>query len=169
LGLPYPGGPRLDDLASRGRDDVHAFPISRLGKDSLDFSFSGLKTAMLYAVQGVPGRDEPRTVADLTEDRRADLAAGFQRAAVEALMLKVKRAFDRHPCSTLIVGGGVSANSRLRDALASFASAKGVDLYLPPMTYCVDNAAMIAGLGHALLDAGRVADLTLTPVPTTGC
>ncbi len=182
LGLPHPGGPNLDALAATGggNDRALELPISRIAPGSLDFSFSGLKTALLYAVRGVPftrgspGRLPPPPPESLTDSRRADLAACFQRAACAAVMLKLTRAFDQlaqrgdQPLS-LLTGGGVTANSRLRAQLAERAASWGVPLFLPAMQYCVDNAAMIAGLGGELLRAGRVADLNLQPVPTTAC
>ncbi|MBK7406294.1 MAG: tRNA (adenosine(37)-N6)-threonylcarbamoyltransferase complex transferase subunit TsaD [Phycisphaerales bacterium] len=183
LGLPHPGGPNLDRLAaSPGADDrAHRFPIARLSPDSLDLSFSGLKTALLYAVRGQPGRGEhgpqgyERTEAELSPERRRDLAASFQRAAIDAVLLKLARALDRFedlagaPCASLVTGGGVTANSLLRRELARVAVERRLPLILPPHELCVDNAAMIAGLGYELLRAGRVADLSLAPVPTTAC
>ena len=172
LGLEYPGGPALDRLAQEpGADDrAHEFPISRLGKDSLDFSFSGLKTAVLYRVRGVPGKDEPRDTGQLTEQQRRDIAASFQRAAVGAITLKLGRALGRVPgCKSLIVGGGVSANSRLRAQAEGFAHEHGLRLRLPELAYCIDNAAMIAGLGAIHLERGEVSGLDLAPVPTTAC
>jgi len=172
LGLPYPGGPNVDRLASEpGADDrAHDFPVSRLASDSLDLSFSGLKTAVLYAVRGVPGKETPREPSTLSHAQRRDIAAAFQRAAVDALLLKLGRALERGDSwRTLIVGGGVSANSRLRREAASFARAHDLTLRIPPPAYCVDNAAMIAGLGHVLLEAGRRDGLDLEAVPTTAC
>lgn len=180
LGLPHPGGPNLDTLAASttAEDRSVDFPISRLSQASLDFSFSGLKTAMLYAVRGVPhhpsrpSREPPPP--PLTDTRRAQLAASFQRAASAAVILKLTRALDlltsrgERPRS-LLCGGGVTANSRLRAELASFAAKHRLHLAIPPMAYCVDNAAMIAGLGHQLHASGVLADLSLQPVPTTAC
>lgn len=172
LGLDYPGGPALDRMAQEaGADDrAHDFPISRLGKGSLDFSFSGLKTAVLYAVRGVPGRDEPRDESSLSDQQRRDIAASFQRAASEAVRLKLGRAIAHVPgCRSLIVGGGVSANSRLRAEAGAFAGKHGLALRLPEMAYCIDNAAMIAGLGAVLIEQGETSGLGLSPVPTTAC
>ncbi len=196
LGLPYPGGPNVDRLAQEeGADDTaHAFPISRLKRDSLDFSFSGLKTAVLYAIRGVPkpGGIFERTIDDLSHEQRRDTAASFQRAAVEAIILKLTRAVNQAekqqtdkqpargqardhetgrtaPYKTLLVGGGVSANTLLRHRLTTFAHEHGLALRLPALEHCVDNAAMIAGLGSALLQAGRRDNLTLTATPTTAC
>lgn len=194
LGLPYPGGPNLDRLAAEpGADDrAQDFPVSRLGRESLDFSFSGLKTSMLYAVRGVPRPKRPRgsggtrgegggggggaalaferDASDLTPQRRRDLAASFQRAAVQAVILKLTRLLDERPhAKAVVVGGGVSANSRLRAELAALAGERELLLVVPPMRYCVDNAAMIAGLAYPLLRAGEESGLDLVPVPTTAC
>lgn len=180
LDAGYPGGPAVDRLAQQG--DAHApanptLPISMLEADSLDFSFSGLKTALLYAVRGQPvGRGKQayfeRSAADLTPTHKADLAAAFQYAAVQAVIRKLGRAVDhleavgRRP-DTLILGGGVSANSEIRRQLKTFAEAQHLTLHLPAMDYCVDNAAMIAGYGYTLLQAGDLADLDMPVVATT--
>ncbi len=174
LGLAYPGGPRLDALASQPDADetVCKLPISRLGKDSLDFSYSGLKTALLYEVRGIPapGGVFQRDHDALSELHKRDLAACFQNAAVSAVMLKLGHALKQYgECHTLLVGGGVSANSRLRAELVTLASERGLELRLPAMEYCMDNAAMIAGLAWHLHKAGVEDDLTLRAVPTTGC
>jgi N6-L-threonylcarbamoyladenine synthase len=170
LGLGFPGGPEVDRLAQRGDENSIEFPVSRLSAGSLDFSFSGLKTAALYALRGVPNaRVDLRGVH--VPPSAADLAASFQRAAVGAVVLKVRRAIAQHPgCRGLLVGGGVSANSRLRRELVLLAKQEGLELRLPGVGLCLDNAAMIAGLGHALLDArGWVGDdLGFPAVPTTG-
>jgi N6-L-threonylcarbamoyladenine synthase len=172
LGLAYPGGPQLDRLAQReGADDrAYDLPISRLGPDSLDFSFSGLKTSLLYAVRGrpLPGGQFERDHTWLSEASRADFAASFQRAAARAVMLKLERALEHIPgCRVLLTGGGVTANSRLRRELAGFAAGKGLRLFLPAMEFCVDNAAMIAGLAYHFLEAGRTSNLDLAASPTT--
>lgn len=183
LGLGHPGGPNLDRLAaSEGADDcAHSFPIARLSRESLDMSFSGLKTSLLYAVRGTPGRGPhgpqgyERCAEDLSDEERRDLAASFQKAAVDAVLLKLGRALDRFeelagtPCRAVLTGGGVTANSLLRARLTALGEKRRLPVVLPPMVFCVDNAAMIAGLGHELLAAGRTADLTLAPVPTTAC
>jgi N6-L-threonylcarbamoyladenine synthase len=181
LGLPYPGGPNLDRLAQRpGADDrAHDFPVSRLGPESLDFSFSGLKTSLLYAVRGkpLPGGAFERDHAWLSDASKADFAASFQRAAVKAVTIKLGRALERvnadlaaagrPACRALLAGGGVTANTRLRAELGAFAAKHDLELRLPAMPYCVDNAAMIAGLGYHLLAAGRASGLDLQAVPTT--
>jgi N6-L-threonylcarbamoyladenine synthase len=188
LGLPYPGGPNLDRLAQERRDDDVPvdLPVSTLGPESLDFSFSGLKTSLLYTVRGKPqGRGKSaifeRDHTSLSTNEIRCLAVGFQLAAVRAVTLKLERAleqarqghgdFSRHGAGykTLLVGGGVSANSHLRSELEALAARHDLDLRLPAFEYCLDNAAMIAGLGARLHEVGRVADLTLAAEPTTRC
>lgn len=176
LGIPYPGGPNLDRLASTpgASDAAHAFPVSRLSPTSLDFSFSGLKTSLLYRVRGVPRRGQPAPAAlPLTHDERRDLAASFQRAAVDAILLKLSRAVEDArsrmgtPIRTLLTGGGVTANSRLRRELSAFAAKHRLALSLPQMDLCMDNAAMIAGLGHELLSRGHADSLSLRASPSS--
>lgn len=174
LGLGHPGGPAIDALARRGDDRAHDFPISRLAPGSLDFSFSGLKTAVLYAVRGVPTGASgvgafARGHEALSGAEKAGVAASFQRAACAAVVLKLERALDAPGAPawrSLLVGGGVSANTRLRAELAALASRRGLALGVPPMEFCMDNAAMIAGLAHHRLAAGAVDDLSLQAEPT---
>lgn len=174
LGLPYPGGPNLDRLASEaGANDAAVdLPISRLGKHSLDFSFSGLKTALLYSVRGVPGERVPVAPPEFTDARRRDLAASFQKAACAAAILKIERALDAAaargtPYRAILTGGGVTANSRLRRELLALGSRRTLHVYLPPLAWCVDNAAMIAGLAYQRLEAGERDDWSLAAQPTT--
>jgi N6-L-threonylcarbamoyladenine synthase len=141
LGLGYPGGPVIDKLAQQGDGRAVEFPRSLLGRDSLDFSFSGLKTAVLYHVRGVPGRvrapnDAPAKIEDT--------CASFQAACVDTIVKKLRRGVARTGAQSVIIGGGVSANSGLRDALQRF----DLPVYFPPLRYCTDNAAMSAGLAH---------------------
>ena len=170
LGLPYPGGPEIQKLASHADPSAVAdrFPVANLGKDSLDWSFSGLKTAVLYRVRGVPERGAfPRDHAELPRHERAAIAHAFQHAAVAAVTRVAERAFERHPdARTLLVGGGVSANALLRERLAALADRRSVGLLLPPLELCVDNAAMIAAHAHWLLGAGVTHDLALAASPT---
>ncbi len=178
LDLPYPGGPNLDKLAGTGDGRAYGFPRSMLGAESLDFSFSGLKTAVLYAVRGRPvGRGGEahfeRSANDLTEEERRDLAASFQAAAVDALIRKIDRAIDQREAGgettkSLVIGGGVSANSLLRERVKEFGERRGIAVFVPAMRYCLDNAAMIAGLAHEQLQRGDVADLSLRAVARGG-
>lgn len=176
LGLGYPGGPRLDARAQRGDDRAHEFPVSRLDAESLDFSFSGLKTALLYAVRGTPmgrgaGAAFQRDASQLRQSEIDDLCASFQRAAVAAVMLKLERAVEQRreasgeAIRSIIIGGGVSANTRLRTEARALADRRGLALHLPPPAFCLDNAAMIAGLGCLRLAAGQVDDLSLSASP----
>jgi N6-L-threonylcarbamoyladenine synthase len=181
LGLPFPGGPNLDRLASTPGADERAvkFPVSRLSPESLDFSFSGLKTAMLYAAKGVPGERGRAGVpaVELTEKRKADLAASFRRAAVDAVMLKLKWALNVIPGEgaehqrVVLCGGGVTRNTLLRSELSEWGRQRGLEVRLPPLSLCVDNGAMIAGLGYHLLESRDWTSdaLSLAAVPTTSC
>jgi N6-L-threonylcarbamoyladenine synthase len=132
LGLGYPGGPEIDRLAREGDPEAFDFPRSAPGE--LDFSFSGLKTALLYRLRDTPEAD------------RADLAASYQRAIVDALAARARRALEREGLERLAVGGGVAANSELRAAVAGL----GVPVWVPPVELCTDNAAMIAGAARFL-------------------
>jgi N6-L-threonylcarbamoyladenine synthase len=153
LGLEYPGGPAIDRLARQGNPDAIAFPRSYLKKGSLDFSFSGLKTALLYALQAIS--EQSRTA------RAADFAAGYQEAIVSVLVDKAFAAVRSSGARALAVVGGVSANSRLRTLLQQRAASEGMRLSLPPMDYCTDNAAMIAAAGKQVLRAGFHAPLDI--------
>ena len=135
LGLPYPGGPEMDRLARQGDPDAFPFPRALPG-DGLDFSFSGLKTALLYRVRDL-GDEE-------VERRRADLAASYQRAIVEALVTRSRQAIERERAVRFAIGGGVAANSELRESVAALCGELGVELWVPERTLCTDNAAMIA-------------------------
>ena len=194
LDLGYPGGPLLDRRSSHGNAGAIRFPTPRLTARSvrggrlapepaatatapdartLDFSFSGMKTALLYAVRGVPpvpGRAPPPPPVPLTEQRVSDLCASFQQAAVGQVIDVLGRALDAEAAradapATLLVGGGVSANRHLRDELSRLAAARGIELRLPAMAYCLDNAAMIAALAHWRHAAGERDPLTLAPQP----
>jgi N6-L-threonylcarbamoyladenine synthase len=135
LGLGYPGGPAVDRLAREGDPEAFAFPRSAPGE--LDFSFSGLKTALLYAIRDLGGSSEART---------ADLAASYQRAIVDALVSRTASALESTGIARLAIGGGVAANSELRDAVTGL----GVAVWVPPVELCTDNAAMIAGAARFL-------------------
>jgi N6-L-threonylcarbamoyladenine synthase len=158
LGLEYPGGPAVDRLARQGNPDAIAFPRSYLKKGSLDFSFSGLKTALLYTLQAMPEQLCARHITDL--------AASYQEAIVAVLVEKSFAAVRSSGARALAVVGGVSANSRLRALLQQRATAESVRLSLPPLAYCTDNAAMIAAAGRQALCAGLRASLALDAQPS---
>lgn len=164
LQLGYPGGPLIDTLSEEGDPYGVKLPISHLEKESLNFSFSGLKTAVLYLVNGKQGRE--RDASSLTRKQKADVAATFQRIAAEMLVEKIRRAAGRFETKSLLVGGGVSANRAIRHAVTELGKELNLPVYIPPMRYCTDNAAMIAGLGHELLQSGRIADLSLETIAT---
>lgn len=164
LGLSYPGGPGIDRVARLGDPKAVDFPRPRLEKGSLDFSFSGLKTAVLYHVHG---RDTRAPRRDLEPQQVADVAASFQEAVVDVLVAKLIEAARRTSAKRVIVGGGVAANSRLRERLRQETKRRGLDLVLPPARHCVDNAAMIAGIAWHMQRAGKISDLGLDALPTS--
>jgi N6-L-threonylcarbamoyladenine synthase len=153
LELGFPGGPAVDRLARQGNPEAIPFPRSYIRKGSLDFSFSGLKTALLYRLQKMDERS--RT------EQAADLAAGYQEAIVEVLVEKSVTAVRSSGASALAVVGGVSANSRLRAMLQLRARSEGLQLSIPPLAYCTDNAAMIAAAGRQALRTGLLASLDM--------
>jgi N6-L-threonylcarbamoyladenine synthase len=156
LGLGYPGGVQIDRLAAGGDPRAHRFPRALPGRDDLDFSFSGLKTAVATEIAGRP----PGPGAAL-----ADFCASFQTAVVEVLVRKSRRALAREGLGDLVVCGGVAANRGLRAALAQAASEDGFRLFIPIPRYCTDNAAMIAAAGSALLARGVRSPLELSVDP----
>jgi tRNA N6-adenosine threonylcarbamoyltransferase len=145
LGLPYPGGPLLAELALSGRPGAFDFPRPMLDRPGLEFSFSGLKTAVLQAVRG----------KDLTAQQRADVARGIEDAIVDTLIAKSLRALDETDQQVLVVSGGVSANRTLRTRMAAAVGARGARVYYPRIEFSTDNAAMIAVAGLARLEAGQ--------------
>jgi len=160
LGLEYPGGPSVDRAAERGNPKAVPFPRSWLGPDSFDFSFSGLKTAVLYHVRG-KGAEAKRRQTHLADQEMADVAASFQEAVVDVLVTKTLRAAEASGVDRVIVGGGVAANRRLRARLQEEADRAGIEVLLPAMRFCTDNAAMVAGLAYHYARASRFADLDL--------
>lgn len=158
LGLGYPGGPVIDELAIDGDPKAVAFPRTTLGRESLDFSFSGLKTAVLYHVRGHKGRERGPEV--LTPQQIADVAASFQAACIDVITKKLQRACKATRAKSVVLGGGVSANRGLRAALAKFP----VPVLFPPMRYCTDNAAMSAGLAELYFRDRRFSDLALDAI-----
>ncbi len=159
LNLPYPGGPEIDRLAKRGDAKAVSFPRSMLGRESLDFSFSGLKTAVLYHVNG-PGKTSGG-LEKLTEQQIADIAASFQEAVVDVLVRKTLRALDRTGYANVALSGGVAANSRLRAKMQEACAERGASFFAAKIAYCQDNAAMIAALGEHLFRQGQTVTLEL--------
>ncbi len=157
LGLGYPGGPIIDKIAQSGDPEAVKFPRSLLGRDSLDFSFSGLKTAVLYHVRGVPGK--LRAQSD-TPAKLEDICASFQAACIDTIVEKLRRGVAHAGARSIIIGGGVSANLGLRDATQSF----DLPVYFPPLKYCTDNSAMSAGLADVFYREGKFSSLDLDAV-----
>ncbi len=170
LKLGFPGGPAIDNAGRKGNPRTVDFPRPLLGGESLDFSFSGIKTAVLYHVNGVPGAvrkkqtttKQRRGIEHLSEQEIADVAASFQSAVVDVLQTKLRRAAELIAAKTLVLGGGVSANSALRAAAVELAESLDATLRLPALEFCLDNAAMTAGLGYHYFRAGQFAGLDLT-------
>ena len=160
LGLGYPGGPRIEKAALEGNADAIDFPRSMLGRDSLDFSFSGIKTAVLYHCRGQDMKGEDR-VATMNSGEISDIAASFQAAVVDVLAAKTQRGADRIKARTVLLGGGVAANSALREGLRGMCERTGRKLLIAPKRLCTDNAVMVAALGYHKFKAGMFAELTL--------
>jgi N6-L-threonylcarbamoyladenine synthase len=164
LKLPYPGGPSIEKTAADGDPAAIKFPRSMLGRDSLDFSFSGIKTAVLYHCRGQNMKGQNR-VDSMSRQEIADIAASFQAAVVDVLVKKTQRAARKIGARTVLLGGGVAANSALRAALQQMCD--GMDpptkLLVAPKEYCTDNAVMVASLAYYKFKAGLFADLTLEP------
>ena len=159
LDLGFPGGPIIQRVAAGGDPHAHRFPRTMLERDSLDFSFSGIKTAVLYHVHG-PGRTSGG-LAKLSERDVADITASFQEAVVEVLVAKTMLAVERVGVSRVVLGGGVAANARLREAMTAACAERRLDLYLSPFRYCTDNGAMIAAHGCHLFHAGQFETLAM--------
>ncbi|HNR22284.1 MAG TPA: tRNA (adenosine(37)-N6)-threonylcarbamoyltransferase complex transferase subunit TsaD [Steroidobacteraceae bacterium] len=151
LGLPYPGGPELARLALEGRPGAYRFPRPMLDRPGLEFSFSGLKTAVSLVVRA----------PDFDPARRADVAHGVETAIVATLVAKALRALEATGLDTLVVSGGVGANRRLRAELTAAAARRGARVHYPRIEFCTDNAAMVAVAGLARLRAGERSGLTI--------
>jgi len=160
LGLGYPGGPEIDRLAQKGDPAFIRFPQPRL--EGYDFSFSGLKTAVLYYLNQFSETERNR----LLRHHLADLCAAFQQAVVDVLIDALRRAVEATGIRHVAIVGGVSANSGLRAAAEALSQTLDFRLYIPPMAYCMDNAAMIAITGYFKAQAGLTSPLTLSAKPT---
>ena len=163
LGLPYPGGLMMDRLATAGRTDAFPFTAATVHDSEYDFSFSGLKTAVINCVHTRELRGQP-----LDEDTKADIAASCTDALVRTIVTRVSRLLERSDVPALVLAGGVAANSHLRAALTELCGRLGRPLYLPPLSLCGDNAAMIAAQGYYEYRAGNLAPLSQNAYATAG-
>lgn len=159
LGLPYPAGPVMDRRAQNGNPRFHAFPQGLLG-EGFDFSFSGLKTSVLYYLQN---KGDEAAQAAFLASHLDDVCASVSHAITEVLIKKLEAAMDETGCRTLMLAGGVSANSMLRAKAAKLAERRRAKILIPKMAYCTDNAAMIAVTGHMLAQRGAFSDMRLKP------
>ncbi|MEI6481433.1 MAG: tRNA (adenosine(37)-N6)-threonylcarbamoyltransferase complex transferase subunit TsaD [Candidatus Saccharibacteria bacterium] len=154
LGLPYPGGPNISRVAESGDDSAYSFPIAKLGPESLEFSFSGLKTAVLRQVQEIigdqPGLSDLRKTYQLPPQAVSDIAASFEKTVVETLVRGLVRAYDRYSPASVVIGGGVSASKRLRKEILKAIP----ETHIVEPVFCTDNAAMIGALAYRMAQAG---------------
>lgn len=157
LNMPYPGGPHIDRLAQEGTPTIN-LPRAWLEEGSYDFSFSGLKSAVINTVHNAEQRGE--------KIAPEDLAASFQASVIEVLVKKTEKAVAEYGVEQVLVAGGVAANKGLRNALEkSFSEKPGIELVIPPLSLCTDNAAMIAAAGSIMFEKGIRADLALNAIP----
>lgn len=156
MGLPYPGGPHIDRLAAEG--DAGRFKFSKPHIPGLDYSFSGLKTSFLYTL-----RDAKKLDPDFVEHNKADLAASLQRTIIEILLDKLRKAVDLTGVKQVAIGGGVSANSGVRQAIADYCSQRGLQAFIPERLFTTDNAAMVAIAGYYKFLDNQFCDLDATP------
>ncbi len=157
LGLPYPGGPLIDKYAAQGNPRAFQFPITRM--PALNYSFSGIKTAVLYFL-----RDQLKVNPQFIEENLPDLCASIQYSLIEMLLIKLKEAVNQYGLKEIAIAGGVSANSGLRNTLKELAAKKGWNLYVPKFEYCTDNAAMIAMAAHYKYQKGEFSSMDVTPL-----
>lgn len=156
MGLPYPGGPEVDKLAKAGDPNAFSFPIPQIG--TFEFSFSGIKTSLLYLLQREIKKDP-----DFLKNRMADVAASYQHTIVKILLKKLSLAAKTFNIKHLAIAGGVSANSELRKTFQELCDKEGWQAYIPSFEYCTDNAAMIAITGYYKMLAGEFADQKVAP------
>lgn len=161
LDLPYPGGPSIQKAAEQGNPTAFKLPRPMMRADRMNFSFSGLKTAVLYAARGTPGPDQ---LASTPPDKVADLAASFQQAVVDVLVFKCRTALKKLTYKRLCIGGGVAANRLLRTQVAQMCQRHGIELLIAAPELCTDNAAM-AAIAWEYLEQGRTAQLDADVMP----
>ena len=157
IGLSYPGGPEIQKASIGGDTDYYLFPRPKVKKSKYDFSFSGLKTSLLYKVRKM---DEVEVNNNLHH-----IAASYQEAIVDTLLDRINRISKEEDISQVSIAGGVAANSRFREKAAELSIDKNLSIYFPPLSLCTDNAAMIAMAGYEKLKAGECSDLSLEPNP----
>jgi N6-L-threonylcarbamoyladenine synthase len=157
LGLPYPGGPFVDQHARQGNPGRYNFPVTTM--DGYDFSFSGIKTALLYFI-----RDGAKSNPDFVQQNIKDICAGYQSALIKMLMIKIQKAAREFSISDVALAGGVAANSALRSELTSAGLKNGWRVFIPDFEYCTDNAAMIAITAHYKFLTGEFCNLDVAPV-----
>ena len=157
LGLDYPGGPLLDKMAQTGDAKKFSFPIPKV--EGLNFSFSGLKTSLLYFL-----RDNQKLNQNFIEEERANLCASFQHTVVTYLLRQIQRGLTSTKTNQIAICGGVSANSELRKQLTEYGVNNGVEVFIPQFKYCTDNAAMIGIAAHYLMEANQISDLKMIPL-----
>jgi N6-L-threonylcarbamoyladenine synthase len=157
IGLPYPGGPLIDKLAKEG--NPNRFPFSLGEMPGLNFSFSGIKTAILYFLQ-----KEVKNNPNFIEENKADICASVQKSLIDMLLRKTKKAMKEMNCTQIAIAGGVSANSGLRSRLTEMGQELGWEVFIPAFSYCTDNAGMIAMAGHFKAEAGEFCGQDVSPL-----
>ena len=157
LGLDYPGGPLLDKMSQNGDAKKFTFPIPKV--EGLNFSFSGLKTSLLYFL-----RDSQKLNQNFIEEERANLCASFQHTVVTYLLRQIQRGLTSTQVTQIAICGGVSANSELRKQLIEYGRKNEVEVFIPPFKYCTDNAAMIGIAANYLMEANQISDLKMVPL-----
>lgn len=166
LGLGFPGGPAIEKYGANGNPEAVSFPRPLFKKRGFDFSFSGMKTAMLSYVRGmykVNHVDDIPGVLEGEDQFKADVAASFQQAVVDVLVSKTISAAKKAGIDRIVISGGVACNKLLRERMKTDAGKDGVKVYIPSPQYCTDNAAMIAWVGYRYYKKGMFADLKLNP------
>ncbi len=157
IGLPYPGGPLIDKLAKEGNPDRFPFPMGEM--PGLNFSFSGIKTSILYFLQKQVAMNP-----NFIEENKADICASVQKTLVEILLRKVKKAMAQTSCKQIAIAGGVSANSGLRTRIQELGAKQGWEVFIPAFSYCTDNAGMIAMAAHFKAEAGEFCGQDVSPL-----